>query len=160
MAITTPLMDEILQHFARVFPMPGRIDGREDYLALVNAWVDQLEAYSDEQVKEACRRLMGKLKRFPYPSDVRDELAPARAASTTVASLSVEIDTSQIDAALLKVEQLRTATKILTSPEKSSPEVLAELQEGNRAVKALLDVIQKHIKWAQCRDSQSLSKFS
>ena len=160
MAITTPLMDEILQHFARVFPMPGRIDGREDYLALVKTWADQLEPYSDEQVKEACRRLMGKLKRFPYPSDVRDELAPASVASTTVASLSVEIDTSQIDAALLKVEQLRKATKIPTLPEKSSPEVLAELLEEIRAVKTLLDVIQKHIKWAQCRDSQSLSQFS
>lgn len=80
MAITTALMDEILQHFARVFPIPGRIDGCEDYLALVKTWADQLEPYSDEQVKEACRRLMGKLKRFPYPSDVRDELAPARAA--------------------------------------------------------------------------------
>jgi len=85
MAITTPLMDEILQHFARVFPMPGRIDGREDYLALVKTWSDQLEPYTDEQVKEACRRLMGKLKRFPYPADVRDELAPVSAASTTVA---------------------------------------------------------------------------
>lgn len=100
-------MDEILQHFARVFPMPGRIDGREDYLALVKTWSDQLEPYTDEQVKEACRRLMGKLKRFPYPSDVRDELAPASAASTTVASLSVKVDTSSIDAALAKVEHLK-----------------------------------------------------
>lgn len=107
MAITTPLMIEILQHFARVFPMPGRIDGREDYLALVKAWADQLEAYSDEQVKEACRRLMGKLKRFPYPSDVRDELALASAASTTVASLSIMVDTSSIDAAVAKVELLK-----------------------------------------------------
>ncbi|MGK5017688.1 hypothetical protein [Janthinobacterium sp. HLS12-2] len=75
MAITTPLMDEILQHFARVFPMPGRIDGREDYLALVKTWSDQLDPYTDEQVKEACRRLMGKLKRFPYPADLCEELA-------------------------------------------------------------------------------------
>lgn len=109
MAITTPLMDEILQHFARVFPMPGRIDGREDYLALVKTWSDQLEQYTDEQVKEACRRLMGKLKRFPYPSDVREELAPASATSTTVVSLSVEIDTSSIDAALDKTGELRAA---------------------------------------------------
>ncbi|SIR85542.1 hypothetical protein SAMN05880566_12821 [Janthinobacterium sp. TND4EL3] len=108
MAITTPLMDEILQHFARVFPMPGRIDGREDYLALVKTWSDQLEPYSDEQVKEACRRLMGKLKRFPYPSDVLDELAPASATSTMVVSLSVEVDSSSIDAAMAKVEQLKT----------------------------------------------------
>lgn len=100
-------MDEILQHFARVIPMPGRIDGREDYLALVKTWSDQLEPYTDEQLKEACRRLMGKLKRFPYPSDVRDELAPASVASTTVASLSVEVDTSSIDAAQAKVELLR-----------------------------------------------------
>ena len=89
--------------------MPGRIDGREDYLALVKTWSDQLEPYSDDQVKEACRRLMGKLKRFPYPSDVRDELAPASAASTTVASLSIEIDASAIDLALSKVEQLKVA---------------------------------------------------
>lgn len=108
MAITTPLMDEILQHFARVFPMPGRIDGREDYQALVKTWLDQLEPYSDDQVKDACRRLMGKLKRFPYPSDVRDELAPASAASTTVASLSIMVDTSSIDAAIAKVEHLKT----------------------------------------------------
>lgn len=99
-------MDEILQHFARVFPMPGRIDGREDYLALAKTWSDQLEPYTDEQVKEACRRLMGKLKRFPYPSDVRDELAPASATSTTVVSLSVEVDTSSIDAAQVKVRRL------------------------------------------------------
>ena len=109
MAITTPLMIEIFQHFARVFPMPGRIDGREDYLALVKTWSDQLEPYTDEQVKEACRRLMGKLKRFPYPSDVRDELAPASSASTAVVSLSVEIDTSSIDAALDKTGELRVA---------------------------------------------------
>lgn len=107
MAITTPLMDEILQHFARVFPMPGRIDGREDYLALVKTWSDQLEPYTDEQVKEACRRLMGKLKHFPYPSDVRDELVPASAASTTVVSLSVKVDTSSIDSAAAKVEVLK-----------------------------------------------------
>lgn len=89
--------------------MPGRIDSREDYLALVKTWSDQLEPYSDEQVKDACHRLMGKLKRFPYPSDVRDELAPASAASTTVVSLSVEIDTSSIDAALAKMGDLRAA---------------------------------------------------
>ena len=112
MAITTPLMDEILQHFARVFPMRGRIDGREDYLALVKTWSDQLEPYSDDQVKEACHRLMGKLKRFPYPSDVRDELAPARAASTTVASLSIDVDTSQVDAALAKLERLKLVSEI------------------------------------------------
>lgn len=92
--------------------MPGRIDGREDYLALVKAWADQLEAYSDDQVKEACHRLMGKLKRFPYPSDVRDELAPARAASTTVASLSIDVDTSQVDAALAKLERLKLVSEI------------------------------------------------
>ncbi|MDN2700188.1 hypothetical protein O0882_28145 [Janthinobacterium sp. SUN073] len=107
MGITTPLVNEILQHFARVFPMPGRIDGREDYLALVNIWADQLEPYTDEQVKDACHRVMGKLKRFPYPSDVRDELAPASAASTTVASLSIEVDTRSIDAAVAKVEHLK-----------------------------------------------------
>lgn len=87
MAITTPLMDEILQHFARVFPMPGRIDGREDYLALVKTWSDQLEPYTDEQVKAACRRLMGKLKRFPYPSDVRDELSWPTIATTSLSSM-------------------------------------------------------------------------
>lgn len=108
MAITTPLMDEILQHFARVFPLRGRIDGREDYLALVKTWSDQLEPYSDDQVKEACHRLMGKLKRFPYPSDVRDELAPASAVSTTVAGLLIDVDTSSLDAAIVKVEHLKT----------------------------------------------------
>ncbi|KAB0331755.1 hypothetical protein LSO07_08605 [Janthinobacterium sp. PLB04] len=107
MAITTPLMIEILQHFARVFPMPGRIDGREDYMALVKTWSDQLEPYSDEQVKDACRQLMGKLKRFPYPSDVRDELAPTSKASATIASLSIEVDTISIDAAVVKVELLK-----------------------------------------------------
>lgn len=101
-------MIEILQHFTRVFPMPGRIDGREDYLALVKTWSDQLEPYSDDQVKEACRRLMGKLKRFPYPSDVLDELAPASATSSTVVSLSVDLDSSSIDAATAKVEHLKT----------------------------------------------------
>lgn len=100
-------MDEILQHFARVFPMPGRIDGREDYLALMKTWSDQLEPYGDQQVKEACRRLTGKLKRFPYPSDVRDELVPVSATSTAVVSLSVEVDTNSIDAAVAKVELLK-----------------------------------------------------
>lgn len=85
--------------------MPGRIDGREDYLALVNIWADQLEPYTDEQVKDACHRVMGRLKRFPYPSDMRDELAPARAESTTV-------DTSQVDVALVKVGQLSIAMGI------------------------------------------------
>lgn len=111
-------MDEILQHFARVFPMPGRIDGREDYLALVKTWSDQLEPYSDDQVKEACRRLMGKLKRFPYPSDVRDELAPASAVSTSVASLSIEVDTRSTDAAIAKVEHLKE--KICVSADRDS----------------------------------------
>jgi hypothetical protein len=109
MAISTPLMIEILQHFARVFPMPGRIDDREDHLALAKTWADQLEPYSDEQVKVACRRLMGKLKRFPYPSDVRDELAPASAASTIVGGLSIAIDAISIDLVLSKVEQLKVA---------------------------------------------------
>ena len=118
-------MVEILQHFARVFPMPGRIDGREDYLALVKTWSDQLEPYSDEQVKDACRRLMGKLKRFPYPSDVRDELAPASAVSVDAAEASVEtqvlvklvveVDTTQVDAALVKAGQLREALLSLRS---------------------------------------------
>lgn len=119
MAISTPLMVEILQHFARVFPMPGRIDGREDYLALVKTWSDQLEPYTDEQVKEACRRLMGKLKRFPYPSDVRDELAPESSAPAVAAEspvetqvltkLVAEVDTTQVGAALVRVGQFREA---------------------------------------------------
>lgn len=92
--------------------MPGRIDGIEDHLALAKTWADQLEPYSDEQVKEACRRVMGKLKRFPYPSDVRDELAPACAASTTVASLSIDVDTSQVNAALAKLERLKLVSEI------------------------------------------------
>ena len=129
MAISTPLLVEILQHFARVFPMPGRIDGREDYLALVKAWADQLEAYSDEQVKEACHRLMGKLKRFPYPSDVRDELVPASVASTTVASLLIEIDTSSIDAAMAKVGQLKA--EISGGIEPLAAELLVEQRRTN-----------------------------
>ena len=132
MAITTPLMDEILQHFTRVFPLPGRIDGREDYLALVKTWADQLEPYSDDQVKEACRRLMGKLKRFPYPSDVRDELAPAGAASTTVASLSIDVDTSSLDLALSKVEQLKVA---LTDREVSGGPLVELACEARRAAR-------------------------
>ena len=110
--------------------MPGRIDGREDYLALVKTWSDQLEPYTDEQVKEACRRLMGKLKRFPYPSDVRDELAPVSIASTTVISLSVEVDSSSIDAALVKAEQLRHAL----APKNAVHEA------GTKAVNASLSV--------------------
>lgn len=113
MAITTPLMDEILQHFARVFPMPGRVEGREDYLALVKTWVDQLEPYSDEQVKEACRRVMGKLKRFPYPSDVHEELTVSAAEPFVVGALRVHVDISDVDAALLKVQQLHSTTEIL-----------------------------------------------
>ncbi len=99
--------------------MPGHIDGREDYLALVKSWSDQLEPYSDDQVKEACRRLMGKLKRFPYPSDVRDELIPTNAAPTKAApapevicKLVVKVDTSEVDAALAKVEHLKLVSKI------------------------------------------------
>ena len=139
-------MDEILQHFARVFPMPGRIDGREDYLALVKTWSDQLEPFTDEQVKEACRRLMGKLKRFPYPSDVRDELAPVSAASTTVVSLSVEVDTNSIDAALAKVDRLNAATtaeKIsdalcaLASSGASQDQLLATAMGLSAAIKSL-----------------------
>lgn len=141
MAITTPLMDEILQHFARVFPMPGRIDGREDYLALVNAWVEQLEPYSDEQVKVACRRLMGKLKRFPYPSDVRDQLAAASATSTAVVSLSVELDTSSIAAALAKMGELRAAFEELGKVDfpHAGNSVMSELIEEVRYLRAQID---------------------
>lgn len=92
--------------------MPGRIDGRDDYLALLKAWADQVEPYSDEQVKAACRRLMGKLSRFPYPVDLHKEIAaPTPASSDVVGTMTVElaVDTSQLDAALAKAEQLKAA---------------------------------------------------
>ena len=119
MAITTPLMIEILQHFARVFPMLGRIDGREDYLALLKTWSDQLEPYSDDQVKGACRRLMGKLKRFPYPSDVREELGATALTSNIAGTMEVvlAVNTIQIDAALAKAAELRAALEDLGKAE-------------------------------------------
>lgn len=97
--------------------------------ALAKNWFATFEDDDLDLVKAACRRLIGKLKRFPYPSDVRDELAPTSVASTTVASLSIEIDTSSIDAAMVKVEQLKA--EISGGIEPLAAELLVEQRRTN-----------------------------
>ena len=107
MKITAPIMKDILLQFGEIFPFPDAVTRQGSLDALAKNWFATFEDDDLDLVKAACRRLIGKLKRFPYPSDVRDELAPVSAASTTVVSLSVEVDTSSIDAAVAKVDLLK-----------------------------------------------------
>lgn len=107
--------------------MPGRLNSHEDYLALVNEWGQQLQPYSDEQVRTACRRLMGKLDRFPYPVDLHEEIAsPTLSSSNVVGAMVVTlaVDTSQLDAALMKAEQLRALTASIHLPSMLSQVVI------------------------------------
>lgn len=100
-------MKDILLQFGQVFPFPDSVTMQGSLDALAKNWFATFEDDDLDLVKAACRRAMGKLKRFPFPSDVRDELAPASVASTIVGSLSIEFDTSSLDAAIVKVEHLK-----------------------------------------------------
>lgn len=60
----------ILSRFAVVFPLPEQIRHQSDFDGLADIWLAALGDLPKEQVHSACRQLLRKLTRFPYPADV------------------------------------------------------------------------------------------
>ena len=102
MTISAPEVMNILKRFEVIFSRPISSD-------LFHVWGAQFGNMDLDVVQAACRRLEGKLNRFPYPVDLHKELGTAAPSSNIVGTMAVTlaVDTTQLDAAQAKVEQLK-----------------------------------------------------
>ena len=71
MTVSNDFVRALLGRFAEIFPPPTH---SRNFDAVVEIWEAALAEFTKEQVSQASIRLVKKLKRYPYPADVAEEI--------------------------------------------------------------------------------------